>query len=82
MRKTLGVSLLVLLLTGTASAGIIPNLPPAPPQPEPTPASAMQEPTNDPAPGTMHTPGVMGNDAPDIVTQTVLDLLTLLPSLL
>jgi hypothetical protein len=33
MRKTLGVCLLVLLLTGSASAGIMPNLEPAPPPP-------------------------------------------------
>ena len=31
MRKTLGVCLLVLLLTGSANAGLIPNWPPAPP---------------------------------------------------
>lgn len=35
MRKTLGVSLLVLLLTVSANAGIMPNLEPAPPPPAP-----------------------------------------------
>ena len=31
MRKTIGVCLLVLLLTSSANAGIIPNWPPTPP---------------------------------------------------
>ena len=79
MRKTLGVSLLVLLLTGSASGGVMPNDAPAPPPP---PASAVQEPTDDTTPGEIGTPGVMGNDSPDILTQTALDLLALLPSLL
>jgi len=78
MRKTLGVSLLVLCLTGSAVAGEMQNGSPAPPPPP----SAMQAPTDDPAPGEMHTPGEIQNDAPDIVTQTALDLLALLPSLL
>jgi hypothetical protein len=68
MRKTLGVSLLVLLLTGSARAGIMPNLEPAPPPP---PANAAQEPT---------TEGEIPNDA--TLTQIALDLLALLPSLL
>ena len=63
MRKTLGVSLLVLLLTCSANAGIMPNLEPAPPPPAP----AAQEPT--------------GGEIPNL-TQTVLDLLSALPSLL
>ena len=75
MRKTLGVSLLVLLLTGSASAGIMPNDAPAPPPPQP--ASAVQEPTDDAAPGDISTPGVS-----DILTETALDLLAVLPSLL
>jgi hypothetical protein len=70
MRKILGVCLLVLLLTGSTSAGIMPNDTPAPPT---QPASAVQDPTAN---------GVMGNDAPDSLTQTALDLLALLPSLL
>ncbi len=36
MRKTLGVCLLVLLLTGSARAGIMQNDAPAPPPPPPT----------------------------------------------
>ena len=68
MRKTLGVCLLVLLLTGTTSAGIIPNGSPTPPPPQP--ASATQEPT---------TGGEMPNPTPDTLTQAVLDLLALLP---
>jgi hypothetical protein len=71
MSKTLGVSLLVLLLTGSASAGIMPNLQPAPPPSQPT--NATQDPTLN---------GIMGNDAPDSLTQTVLDMLAVLPSLL
>jgi len=77
MRKTLGVCLLVLLLTGSANAGIIQNDTPAPP------ASAVQEPTNDATVnGEMHAPGEMPNDAPDSLTQAALELLALLPSLL
>jgi hypothetical protein len=75
MRKTLGVSLLVLLLTGSTVAGEIPNDTPAPPPSQP--ASAEQE----PAGGEMQT-GIMPNDAPDSLTQAALDLLALLPSLL
>jgi len=71
MRKTLGVSLLVLLLTGSANAGIMQNDAPAPPPPQP--ANAVQEPT---------TAGEMPNGATDTLSQTVLDLLTVLPSLL
>jgi hypothetical protein len=69
MRKTLGVSLLVLLLTGSASAGIMPNGSPTPP---PQTANATQEPTG----------GEIPNGATDTLTQTVLDLLAVLPSLL
>jgi hypothetical protein len=54
MRKTLGVCLLVLLLTGSASAGIIGNDAPAPPPSQP--ATVAQEPTTD---------GIMPNGAPD-----------------
>jgi hypothetical protein len=71
MRKTLGVSLLVLLLTGSAVAGEMPNDTPTPPPSQQT--STVQEPTSD---------GIMGNDATESLTQTMLDLLALLPSLL
>jgi hypothetical protein len=67
MRKTLGISLLVLLLTGSAVAGEMPNLSPAPPPPQ---TNAVQEPTDDTT-----TDGEIQNDAPDSLTQTVLDLL-------
>jgi hypothetical protein len=78
MRKTLGICLLVLLLTGSANAGVIPNDTPAPPPSPQTsavqePTSASDEPTSD---------GVIPNDAADSLTQTALDLLALLPSLL
>jgi hypothetical protein len=66
------------LLTGTASAGIMQNDAPAP---APSQAkSADQEPS-----GTLQEPsasGIMGNDVADSLTQTALDLLALLPSLL
>ncbi len=76
MRKTLGVCLLVLLLTGSAHAGLIPNETPAPPPPQS--AGDVQEPTEAVQDSTADT----GNDAPDSVTQTALDLLALLSSLL
>ena len=76
MRKTLRVLLLVLLLTGSASAGIMQNDSPAPPPPQP--ASVMQEPTTD---GVIHTPlktdGVIQNDAAITFAQMVLNLLAL-----
>jgi hypothetical protein len=72
MRKLLGVSLLVLLLTGSASAGIIPNLPPAPPPPQPQ-TNAVQEPTDG---ATLN--GEMPNDVSDILTEAALDLLAAL----
>jgi hypothetical protein len=64
MRKTLGVSLLVLLLTCSARAGIMPNLEPAPPPPAP----AAQEPTS----------GEISIGAADSLTQIALDLLAAL----
>ena len=70
MRKFLGICLLVLLLTGSAVAGEIQNESPAPPPPQPT--TAVQEPTG----------GEIPNGATDTLTQTVLDLLAVLPSLL
>ena len=79
MRKSLGVCLLVLLLTGSTSAGIMGNDAPAPPPPQP--ASAVQEPTNA-AQEEPTTAGEIPNLTPDTLTQTVLDLLAVLPSLL
>jgi hypothetical protein len=78
MRKTLGISLLVLLLTGSAAAGEMPNLSPAPPPPQSgnavqEPMSAADEPTLD---------GIIPNEAADSLTEIALDLLALLPSLL
>jgi hypothetical protein len=66
MRKTLGVCLLTLILTGSAAAGEIQNGSPAPP------TNTTQAPTTD---------GDIQNDAADSLTQTVLDLLAALPSL-
>jgi hypothetical protein len=66
MRKTLGVSLLILLLTVPASAGLIPNDTPAPP---PQPTSAVQEQTTD---------GDISTTSADSLTQIALDLLAVL----
>jgi hypothetical protein len=77
MRKFLGVCLLVLLLTGSTSAGIMPNGSPTPP---PQPTSVVQEPTD-----TAQEPnldGIMPNGVADGLTGSVLNLLAFLPSLL
>jgi len=58
-----------MLLTSSASAGEIPNLTPAPPS---ATANAVQEPTS----------GEIPNGAADSLTQTALDLLAVLSSLL
>jgi hypothetical protein len=75
MRKTLGVFLLVLLFTGSASAGIIGNDSPAPPA---QPASAVQEPTQD---GEIQHPqmtdGIIQNEAGMTFAQVLLNLLAL-----
>lgn len=74
MRKTLGVCLLVLLLSGSTIAGEMPNWSPAPPPPAP----AVQEPTDEATTdGEIQTTGVSNS-----LTQAALDLLALLPSLL
>lgn len=57
MRKSLGVCLLVLLLTSSASAGEIPNLSPA---------------------RSANVGGEIPNDAPDSLTEIVLQLLAAL----
>lgn len=76
MRKTLGICLLVLLLTGSAVAGEMPNLSPAPPS---QPANAAQEPTDGTTlTGEMHTPPVTSES----LIQTALEILAALPSLL
>ena len=77
MRKTLGICLLVLLLTGSAVAGEIPNDRPAPLLQQ---TSAVQEPTNAPDEPTLD--GIIPNLAPDSLTQTALDLIAVLSSLL
>jgi hypothetical protein len=78
MRKSLGICLLVLLLTGSAVAGEMPNLSPAPRPPQPATTAqeltnAVQEPTEN---------SIMRNDLPDNLTQITADLLALLQSLL
>lgn len=69
MRKTLGVCVLVLLLNGSAAAGEMPNLSPAPPQPTGT----VQESATD---------GDITTMSADSLTRLALDLLAALPSLL
>jgi hypothetical protein len=67
MRKTISGAVLLLAFTFPAYAGDIQNDAPKPP------TATVQEPT---------TEGDMQNDATDGLTQTVLDVLALLPSLL
>ena len=78
MRKTLTTAALVLALSCPAWAGIM-HTPPAPvPEPAPTPTSTSQEPTNEPTlNGEMGTPGLS-----ESLTQTALELLAVLPSIL
>ena len=80
MRRILRVFLLVMLLTGSAGAGEMPNGSSTPPPPPPqttgetqTPPAAGQEPTAD---------GEMPNGAADTTTEIVLSLLAALSSLL
>jgi hypothetical protein len=69
MRKTLGVCVLVLLLSGSAVAGEMPNDGPAPPQS----TGAIQEQTTD---------GEISTTSAGSLTRLALDLLAALPSLL
>ncbi len=83
MRKTLGVCLLVLLLTSSASAGIMGNDTPAPPPPQPT--TAMQAPTDvtqEPTTAATVEDGTQDSLTPGTLTQIALDLLSVLPSLI
>ena len=74
MRKTLTTAVLLLALSCPALAGEIQT----PGAPTPPPSSAVQEPTDDATlNGEMHTPGVA-----DMLTETALDLLAVLPTLL
>lgn len=66
MRKSIGICLLILLLTGSAVAGEMPNLSPAPPPPP-----LQQDPTAS---------CIMPNNATNDVMQTALDLLAVLLS--
>ena len=75
MRKALGVFLLVLLLTGSAVAGEMPN-----PAPTPATSNVVQEPADTAQEPTLD--GSMTNGVADSLTQSALDLLALLPSLL
>lgn len=67
MRKTLGLCLLVLLLSGTASAGIMGNDDAA--QSEPQPTAAQEQTSGETA------NGEIPNDATASLTQTILELL-------
>ena len=70
MGKAIRASLLILVFACSAQAGYIPNDAPAPPPP---PTSAPEE---------QSVNGWMPNGAAESLTQTALDLLTALPSLL
>ena len=69
MRKTLGVSLLVLLLTCPAFAGIMQNGSPTPPPPQPATAAEETPAVED---------GTQDATAPDALTQITLELLAAL----
>jgi hypothetical protein len=71
MRKTLSTAALLLAFSCPALAGEMAT--PGSPAPPPTTASVAQEPTAN---------GWIQNDSADSLTQTVLDLFALLPSLL
>ncbi len=71
MRRTVQVLALMLALSAPATAGIM-QCPVTSPTPQPA-TSATQESSAD---------GIMGNDVAKSLTQTALDLLALLPSLL
>lgn len=74
MRKTISVAALLLALTCPAYAGEIQNdVTSSRTNTAEASADVAQEPTAD---------GIMGNEATDSLTQTTLDLLALLPSLL
>jgi hypothetical protein len=79
MGKAIRASLLILLLACSAQAGYIPNDTPAAPPPSQQ-TSAVQEPTDATQDPTLD--GAMPNDIAYSLTQTALDLLALLPSLL
>jgi hypothetical protein len=77
MRKTLITAALLLAFSCPALAGEM-GTPGSPTPPPPQPATAVQEPTDDATlNGDTQFPG-----ASDILTQTALDLLAVLPSLL
>jgi hypothetical protein len=77
MRKTLTTAALLLALSCHAFAGEM-HTPGSPTTPPPQPASAAQEPTDGVTlNGEMGTPGVS-----ESLTQTVLELLAVLPSIL
>lgn len=73
MRKTLGVFLLVLLLTCSANAGIMGNDAPQPPPPPPPSTMQVEQTVDGSIPDS--TESETPNDAADSLTRTVLDLL-------
>ena len=76
MRKTLTTAALLLALSCPALAGEMAT-PGVTTPPPPPPTGIVQEPTDAPTVGS-----IIPNDTPDSLTQTVLDLLAFLPSLL
>lgn len=82
MRKTLTTAALLLALSVPMLAGEI-HTPGAPTPPPPQPTSPMQAPTDGATlNGEMQTPGEMHTGLSDILTETALDLLAVLPALL
>ncbi len=79
MRKTLMTATLLLAFSCPSFAGEIAT-PGSPTPPPPQPVSAVQEPTDADQEPTLA--GYMPNDVADSLTQTALDLLALLPTLL
>jgi hypothetical protein len=76
MRKSLTTAALLLAFSCPALAGEMHT--PGSPEPPPPTTTAVQEPTGgEPLPGEVATPGVT-----EAVTQTMLELLAVLPSLL
>ena len=85
MRKTLGVCLLVLLLTNMAAAGEMQNGSPTPPPPSQPSIIGNGSPTSsEPVSAVDETAANdwMGNDAAASLTQVALDLLAVFPALL
>lgn len=83
MRKTLGISLLVMLLTVPAVAGEMPYGSPTPPPPSDPQVDVLLNETSLSSQPTGETTadGWMGDDAAASLTQSALELLAVMPAL-